>query len=93
MREAEVRAQRAADNRRVSLIIQQLEFVQLRMEALESVLADVCKSVLERDKEWLKKLMDEKHLALLNEQAVKAREIAEKAKEERMKPKLVMVNG
>lgn len=93
MREAEIRAQRNADNRRVALIIRQLEFVQLRMEALESVLAEVAKPMLERDPEWLKNKMDVKHLALLNDQAAKSREMAEEVKKEAMRPKLVMVNG
>lgn len=93
MRESEYRMQRAADTKRIALILRQLEFVQLRMEALEAILAEVVKPILERDPEWLKKKMDAKHLEILNAQAIKDKEAREKAEEERRKPKLILPAG
>jgi hypothetical protein len=93
MREAEFRAQRQADMNRVALIIRQLEFVQLRMEAFESVIAEVAKPMFEKDPEWLKNRLDVKHLELLNKAAEEARVMAEKAKEEARKPKLTIVGA
>jgi hypothetical protein len=93
MREAELRAQRQADMNRVALIIRQLEFVQLRMQALESVIAEVAKPMFEKDPTWLTKRLDEKHMEYLSKAAEEARVMAEKAKEEARKPKLTIVGA
>ncbi len=79
--------------KRVALLIRQVEFIQLRMEAMETILAEVAKPMFEKDPEWLKKKMDAKHLELLKKMDEADKAMAQKAHEEAMKPKLVMVNG
>lgn len=93
MRESEIRAQRIADARRMAMIINQLEFVQLRMQALESIISEKLKPMMESDKEWLKKKMDEKHLDLIKESNAEREAVRQKREDEQNRPKLILLNS
>jgi hypothetical protein len=86
MREAEIQARFASVSKRMAMLIDQLEFVQMRQQATEAVLAEISKPVFEKEADWLKDKIDAKHAE------IKMKADAEDA--ERMaKPKLLVVNG
>ena len=96
MRESEFRFIQAQNAKRELALLNQWEFLESRQRALELVLIGL--SIWDRimiliGRKSFKEAVDAVHLGLLRESQAAREEMAKKAKEESMKPKLIVPNG